>query len=122
MSTFGYILIETSVESMKVGVQHGQIASLLSVFKLFCLKLHQHTIIVLNAKTCKGKDTEYRLRVTFPYKVTLFKKIALYNWPVNSSSLFKTEARQVIYFKGQLLCSVRESSLTNGYRKHNLEI
>lgn len=64
MSAFGYILIETLVESMRAGVQRGQIASFLSVFKLFCLKLHQCTIIVPNAKTRSRKDTKYRPRVT----------------------------------------------------------
>lgn len=55
MSAFGCVLIETLVESMRVGVQHGQIASLLPVLKPFCLKLHQCAIIVLNAKTCRGR-------------------------------------------------------------------
>jgi hypothetical protein len=77
MSAFGYVLIETLVESMRAGVQHGQIASLLSVPKPFSLKFHQHAIIVLNAEPCRGKDTKYRLRVSFLYKVSLFYKTAL---------------------------------------------
>lgn len=41
MMAFDYILIETLVQSMRAGVQCGLIASLLSVWEAFCLKLHQ---------------------------------------------------------------------------------